>query len=126
MKLWKELLFHCTIAICIYGDLADAHCGPSYYYLLDGPAIFYIFIMSISTCLIHLISLIFKFRLTTTAILKAIIPFAYGCFLISKCNDIKDDYIYVTSSLMYFIPGIVLLVMNLCIARKGNYNNLKS
>lgn len=29
-------------------------------------------------------------------------------------------------SLMFFIPGIVLLVMNLCIARKGNYNNLKS
>ena len=121
MKLWKEILIQYVLIIVIYNIIVytDNYGGASNYYFLAFPMTLYMILMPAVTDSINKSSK----TLLKKALLKAILPLLFGgyaflCFVTS----FEVSYIYI--SLMYFIPGIVLLVMNLCIARREEDNHL--
>ena len=120
MKLWKEILIQYALIIVIYNIIVytDNYGGASNYYFLAFPMTLYMILMP---AVIDSINKSNKTHLKK-ALVKAILPLLFGgyaflCFVTS----LEVSYIYI--SLMYFIPGLTTLVINLFIAHKQKKND---
>ena len=115
MKRWKEILIQYALIIVIYNIIVytDNYGGASNYYFLAFPMTLYMILMPAVTNSINKSSK----TVVRKAILKTILPLFFGFFLI----DSEVFYIFV--SLIYFIPCVVSLAINLYIAHKQKKND---
>ena len=114
MKLWKEILIQYVLIIGIYNIIVyTIYDGGDEYFYLAFPMILYMILMPAVTNSINKSSK----TAVRKAILKTILPLFFGIFLI----DSEIFYLFV--SLIYFIPCVVSLAINLYIAHKQKKND---